>query len=237
MIGFKPTINPGRHRRQKAKVHHYLQKGREERLAELLSQQRYEDRRRHEYAERVRLIRQIKHYLGFPLLQYEDYEYVSKVCFSKQYNPEKLKYAIGYFDPSVTAEDFDKLMANFPAYYAIESWLNKRHTMLLCFEFKGEWHKREIKSTDVFPDFVDPYWFDPKFVNMTDENWRHWKMRGAKEILAAHEEKVAEKNTPEGDALNPPEIIWNGNSSEHFYPYPRKRLWRRFIAALTNQKP
>lgn len=253
MIGFAPTINPGRHRRQKARVQYHLTKGRQERQQKAAADQRNEDFHRHHYAERVRLIRQIKAVLGFPLLQYEDYEYISNYRFSKTVSHDKVQVAMRYFDPAITAENFDKLMVTLDQFYMIESWVNKRHTMVECFEFKGPWHNRQIKHSDVFPDFNDPYWFDPKQVNMTHENWREWKIRPIKELLEEAIKTVEEvnrdyfnvwqsdqiyptdKNTSTGDGLKDPDVVWNGMSSEHFTP--RKRLWPRIIAALTNRKP
>jgi hypothetical protein len=257
------TINPGRHRRQKEKVYHYLDHGRAQKEAQQKSKARFEDVRRHEFSDRVRLIRQIKAIVGYPLLQYEDYEYISNVCFTQRFDEERLAKAFKYFDRSTPAADFDQLMVKFEMYWQLESWVNKLATMTDYFDYKGEWSNRHITTHDVFPDFQDPYWFDDQLVDMSSKNWREWKSHNG----ALKPAPIQDKNTSQEDGLketvpehfcwtedmscgasNPqppkPKYGWDGVLPAFLekYQHPRTEtnkpsLWRRIVAALTNQKP
>jgi hypothetical protein len=178
--GQPDTVNPGRFRRQKERVTKGLVTRKKQREEQAKIDAQVKDRFYHTYAERVRLIRQIKTVLGlekYPLLKFEDWEYESQYYTSKKIDDEVVKSALRYWDAAIPVEKLDGLMAEFDAFYMIESWLLQRNTLVGYLEWGGEWFKRPIDAYDRIPQFENPYWLCPNQIDTSNSNWREWKVR------------------------------------------------------------
>jgi hypothetical protein len=247
--GQQDTVNPGRHRRQKAVV--------EQRAAGV--REAFE-RRREEAAAALRkeqfnraciqaVIVGIKTAMHFTVAECEQPVWPEGPWYKpRTFKPEFFERAMRYFNPAISEEFFHKQLQSFKEFWQIEHWIGGRYTIVENLEFDGPWYRTPNRHDVMFPNLPEEfYYFDMALIKLVKENdedgdsWHYWKLKGDEEDLpvAPSTEPVTstDKNTSEGDALTSPEIIWNGNSSEHFTPRIRKRFWRRVIAALTNQKP
>lgn len=176
--GQPDTVNPGRFRRQKQKVHTYMTVVRKQRAKLAEEQARREDHWRHEFSDRVRVIRQMKAVLGFPLIKHEGWEYRSEILPVRMFRDETVEYALRYFDTSVTAEQFDQLMASMPAYWQVANWLFSRYTLVEKIEYDGKWYDIPTRVDTQYPrpdEFV--YWVDTDKVDCSGDSWKTWVLK------------------------------------------------------------
>lgn len=181
VIHIETNLSPGRFRKQKARIKHGVQTRLKRQAEQAAQEAKHKDRFYHTYAERVRLIRQMKSVLGYPLIQHEGFEYKSNYYTSKTLDDELVKNALRYWDSMVPASQFDGLMSTFEAFWEVEQWLLERETLVNYVEWKGEWWKRPSRSNDRIPQFKNPYWIEAKLVDMSNSDWHMWKVHPPKE--------------------------------------------------------
>lgn len=175
--GQPDTVNPGRFRRQKEKVHTYMTVVRKQRAKVAEEHAQREDHWRHDYSDRVRIIRQMKNVLGFPLIAHEGWEYRSKIFPVRMFQDKMVERAMRYFDPAITAEQFDQLMASMPAYWQVENWLLCRYTLIETIEYEGKWFEIPTRTNTKFPQTeLHVYWLDPAKVDCSGDSWKVWKV-------------------------------------------------------------
>ena len=185
------TINPGRHRRQKADV------------AQRASTIRAEyARRREEAAEAARkiafdraclqaVIVGMKTALGFTVAECEQPVWPDSPWLTpKTFEPEFYERAMRYFSPAITEEFFHEQLSYFKEFWRIEQYVKSRFTMVEKLEFDGPWWRTPDRVDARYPDFPEgAYYFDMSLIEVgkyaqegdDKDSWKHWGLKPKEE--------------------------------------------------------
>jgi hypothetical protein len=196
MIGFTPSVNPGRHRRQKAKVAHTVQHVRDAYARRRAEQQHYERKYLFECSERFRLICGVKTALGMTIHQEELFRFEHQHYISKQYSDKYMEQATRYMDPAFTLEQCDGMFAEdrFQYPWQVRSWIARRYTLVEYLEHPGPWFELSMRADIEFPaPEADNYWLDVVRVNTDHADYRQWKLRPVKKSVAPDPHAVTDE--------------------------------------------